>query len=211
MELHEALEIFGFKDGEDIDSTELKKRYRKLALKNHPDHGGDTDKFKDINEANSMLLNRLKIFEQIKRFKESQKVHAAIISLKDYISLYNGNTFKLSDGYILKKGNVKSNRIFIEIPYSIDISGYVIKSSTIVLYRIDDKYEIYVDIPDVDITQERDVKIQMLNKQMQFKMIGYTMAINLNFYDLVRVRLVLTRTLCNEEFYSENKGDKLEN
>lgn len=211
MELHEALEIFGFKDGEDIDSTELKKRYRKLALKNHPDHGGDADKFKDINEANSMLLNRLKIFEQIKRFKESQKVHAAIISLKDYISLYNGNTFKLSDGYILKKGNVKSNRIFIEIPYSIDISGYVIKSSTIVLYRIDDKYEIYVDIPDVDITQERDVKIQMLDKQMQFKMIGYTMAINLNFYDLVRLRLVLTRTLCNEEFYSENKGDKLEN
>lgn len=199
MELHEALEIFGFKDGEDINSTELKKRYRKLALKNHPDHGGDTDKFKDINEANSMLLNRLKIFEQIKRFKESQKVHAAIISLKDYISLYNGNTFKLSDGYILRKGNVKSNRIFIEIPYSIDISGYVIKSSTIVLYRIDDKYEIYVDIPDVDITQERDVKIQMLDKQMQFKMIGYTMAINLNFYDLVRVRLVLTRTLCSEE------------
>lgn len=199
MELHEALEIFGFKDGEDIDSTELKKRYRKLALKHHPDHGGDTDKFKDINEANSMLLNRLKIFEQIKRFKESQKVHAAIIGLKDYISLYSGNTFKLSDGYILKKGNVKSNRIFIEIPYSIDISGYVIKSSTIVLYRIDDKYEVYVDIPDVDITQERDVKIQMLDKQMQFKMIGYTMAINLNFYDLVRVRLVLTRTLCNEE------------
>lgn len=199
MELHEALEIFGFKDGEDIDSTELKKRYRKLALKNHPDHGGDTDKFKDINEANSMLLNRLKIFEQIKRFKESQKVHAAIIGFKDYISLYSGNTFKLSDGYILKKGNVKSNRIFIEIPYSIDISGYVIKSSTIVLYRIDDKYEIYVDVPDVDITQERDVKIQMLDKQMQFKMIGYTMAVNLNFYDLVRVRLVLTRTLCNEE------------
>lgn len=199
MELHEALEIFGFKDGEDIDSTELKKRYRKLAFKYHPDHGGDTDKFKDINEANSMLLYRLKIFEQIKRFKESQKVHAAIISLKDYISLYNGNTFKLSDGYILKKGNVKSNRIFIEIPYSIDISGYVIKSSTIVLYRIDDKYEIYVDIPDVDITQERDVKIQMLDKQMQFKMVGYTMAINLNFYDLVRVRLVLTRTLCSEE------------
>ena len=199
MELHEALEIFGFKDGEDIDSTELKKRYRKLAFKNHPDHGGDADKFKDINEANSMLLNRLKIFEQIKRFKESQKVHAAIISLKDYISLYNGATFKLSDGYILKKGNVKSNRIFIEIPYSIDISGYVIKSSTIVLYRIDDKYEIYVDIPDIDVTQERDVKIQILDKQMQFKMTGYTMAINLNFYDLVRVRLVLTRTLCNEE------------
>lgn len=198
MELHEALEIFGFKDGEDIDSTELKKRYRKLALKHHPDHGGDTDKFKDINEANSMLLNRLKIFEQIKRFKESQKVHAAIIGFKDYISLYSGNTFRLSDGYILKKGNVKSNRIFIEIPYSIDISGYIIKSSTIVLYRIDDKYEVYVDIPDVDITQERDVKIQMLDKQMQFKMTGYTMAINLNFYDLVRVRLVLTRTLCNE-------------
>ena len=36
-----ALEIFGFKDGRRYRIlTELKKRYRKLAFKYHPDHGG---------------------------------------------------------------------------------------------------------------------------------------------------------------------------
>lgn len=194
MELYEALNILGFKDGEDIDSTELKKRYRKLALKYHPDHGGDTEKFKEINEANSILLRRLKIFERIKKIRESQKTHSAVIRLKDYISLYYGATFTLSDGYVIKKSNIRSNQIFIEIPYSVDIAGYVLKSSEIFSYRLDDKYEVYVDIPDVDVTQVRDVKIQILDKKLQFKMTGYTIAVNLNFDDLVHVKLIINRT-----------------
>lgn len=194
MELYEALNILGFKDGEDIDSTELKKRYRKLALKYHPDHGGDTEKFKEINEANSILLRRLKIFERIKKIRESQKTHSAVIRLKDYISLYYGATFTLSDGYVIKKSNIRSNQIFIEIPYSVGIAGYVLKSSEIFSYRLDDKYEVYVDIPDVDVTQVRDVKIQILDKKLQFKMTGYTIAVNLNFDDLVHVKLIINRT-----------------
>lgn len=199
MELYEALSILGFKDGEDIDSVELKKRYRKLALKYHPDHGGDTEKFKEINEANSMLLQRLKLFERIKKIKESQKTHSAVIRLEDYISLYYGATFTLSDGYVLKKSNIKSNQVFIEIPYRIDIAGYVVKSSEILLYRLDDRYEVYADIPDVDVTQERDIKIQILDKNLQFKMTGCTIAVNLNFDDLVHVKLIVNRTPYNSD------------
>lgn len=35
--------------------TELKKLHRKLALKHHPDKGGDPEKFKEINEAYDVL------------------------------------------------------------------------------------------------------------------------------------------------------------
>lgn len=42
---------------EDADASAIKKAYRKLAQQNHPDKGGDADKFKEINEANDVLTS----------------------------------------------------------------------------------------------------------------------------------------------------------
>ena len=39
----------------DATPEQIKKAYRKLAAKNHPDAGGDEEKFKDINEAYEVL------------------------------------------------------------------------------------------------------------------------------------------------------------
>ena len=40
---------------EDANKDQLKKAYRKLAAQHHPDKGGDEDKFKEANEAYSIL------------------------------------------------------------------------------------------------------------------------------------------------------------
>ena len=39
----------------DATADEIKKAYRKLALVNHPDKGGDPDKFKEIQAAYEIL------------------------------------------------------------------------------------------------------------------------------------------------------------
>lgn len=39
---------------------DIKKAYRKMAMKHHPDRGGDEKAFKEVNEANDILSNREK-------------------------------------------------------------------------------------------------------------------------------------------------------
>ena len=45
---------------EDAKPAAIKKAYRKLAMKHHPDKGGDEKTFKQINEANDTLTNKQK-------------------------------------------------------------------------------------------------------------------------------------------------------
>ena len=51
--MREYYKILNVKDNASQD--EIKKAYRKLAIQNHPDKGGDSETFKKINEAYSVL------------------------------------------------------------------------------------------------------------------------------------------------------------
>lgn len=50
----------------DADENEIKKAYKKLALKHHPDKGGDVEKFKEISAAAEILSDpeKRKIYDQ---------------------------------------------------------------------------------------------------------------------------------------------------
>ncbi|GFH11068.1 uncharacterized protein HaLaN_06502 [Haematococcus lacustris] len=83
--------------GVDKNATpdELKKAHRKLALRFHPDKGGDPDKFKEINEAYDVLKDEKKreIYDQQRERKSEDVVHKLTASLEE---MYNGVTKKLS-------------------------------------------------------------------------------------------------------------------
>ena len=49
-DLYEILEL-----DKNVEHSEIKKKYRKLAIKHHPDKGGDENKFKEIAEAYQIL------------------------------------------------------------------------------------------------------------------------------------------------------------
>ncbi|MCA9348926.1 molecular chaperone DnaJ [Candidatus Saccharibacteria bacterium] len=55
MSKRDYYEVLGIDKSASAD--EIKKAYRRLAVKYHPDQGGDEEKFREINEANEVLSN----------------------------------------------------------------------------------------------------------------------------------------------------------
>lgn len=47
--------VLGVRDN--APKEECKRAYRKLCAKYHPDNGGDSDKFDEVNKAWSMIMN----------------------------------------------------------------------------------------------------------------------------------------------------------
>lgn len=50
---HEALAVLGLR--EPVDFATIKRRYRELAMRHHPDRGGSDDRLQRINEAMAVL------------------------------------------------------------------------------------------------------------------------------------------------------------
>ena len=58
---------------EDAKPAAIKKAYRKLAMKHHPDKGGDEIKFKEINEANEILTSdKRDEYDHLRKYGEPQ-------------------------------------------------------------------------------------------------------------------------------------------
>ena len=57
MKLYQALKEFEIRDGE-LTKEDLKKLFKKLALINHPDKGGDTIKMQNILDAYEVLKDQ---------------------------------------------------------------------------------------------------------------------------------------------------------
>ena len=78
---------------QNASDEEIKKAFRKLAVKYHPDHGGDEEKFKEISEAYETLSNpeKRKEYDQLLMF-------GGIPGQGGYSSNPYGNTYTYSSG-----------------------------------------------------------------------------------------------------------------
>lgn len=87
----EYYELLSLDKFEELTTSSLTKAYRKAALKNHPDKGGNVDAFKRVQEAFEILQSKLAEEEQSKYYKtigfsaEIEKVSIVI-----FISIMQG-------------------------------------------------------------------------------------------------------------------------
>jgi hypothetical protein len=94
--------IFKIEKISDITSEELTRRFRILAKKYHPDHGGSTIKFSLIHDAYSYLKKLMK--EHLK--KETKKFFNP-----NYLYYRNGNVYDIKKRRWVKvKGKIINTR-----------------------------------------------------------------------------------------------------
>lgn len=170
MELTEAYAIFGFTPHKEFSKEDVKRVYRKLALKHHPDHGGKQETFQKISEANERILEHVKVQDAIKSLSAYSKERTAIISLRELIGLYDGNKILLADGYELSSGNLKSNRVYLEVEYSVLMNGIKFTKNQLVAYRVSDKYQVDCLIADGKPKEPREIVIEILDKRVELKL-----------------------------------------
>jgi len=67
MNLNECYKLFGLKHIKETDEIDLKKRYRKLAMKFHPDKGGKREQFQFIQNSYECLIAECQMYSRKQR------------------------------------------------------------------------------------------------------------------------------------------------
>ena len=69
--------------------SEIKKAYRKLAVKHHPDKGGDEDKFKKISNAYEILSNK----DKRNQYDNTGSLESSFINPTDIFNHFFNHSF----------------------------------------------------------------------------------------------------------------------
>lgn len=113
MDRNKAHDILGVKHG--TSPQDIKSAYRRLAMKYHPDKGGDETKFKEINEAHDILINNKKPAMYHTQQRGGSHVHVSAAKKKSRANKTVLKIFNLSieEGYqgVTKKLSMQYQKI----------------------------------------------------------------------------------------------------
>jgi DnaJ-class molecular chaperone len=102
----------------DCSQEDIKKNYKFLAMKHHPDKGGDSEIFKDISEAYQILIDKDKKFNydnniNLNSFNSLNKIDPDDL----FRAFFNrdNNLFNYRDSLNKKNTNINLNNLFTNL------------------------------------------------------------------------------------------------
>lgn len=203
MNINEALELFGM-DLMEVSKDTLKKRYRELMKKNHPDLDGSTEIAQNINEAHSLLqdsLNRIAVTQANANARSNDK-RIFVITIDQLINIYSGKQLKTSgkEPVIIGIRDLKKLNILLNACVSIQYvnTGKTLNFESLTPYDIKDVYRVECGIPIKDISTPEPIKLKCLDKNIEINL-DNDKTIRLRFDNNVIVEVAIKRRVVTEE------------
>jgi curved DNA-binding protein CbpA len=214
MNYKEAFEILEI-DMSDINYSDitfeyLKKQFRKLALKHHPDKNGNTqestEKFKKINEAYNYLKKEIKYLnpEELEIDKEDNKSSLYIDILKNFmqtvfVGTYNDILSKIVND-IMIAGKKISIKLFDDLDKDTTLNIYSFLSSNRSILHLNE--DILDTIRQIVVKKYKNVEVFKLNP-------GINDLLNNNLYKLYVNNELFLVPLWHNESYFDCSGSEI--
>jgi len=200
MELEKALEIFEISDIASETLGSLKKKYRKLMTKYHPDNqGGNTELAASVSSAYSILKETVEKIEAYKAITESKKEkYNIIIPLSQLIKLYGGSKITLGNGEDKKEFGIKDvqkHGALIIIDTALTHNGFSYNFSTIQRWDISDNYKINCAIYVDNLVDEEKITVRLEDKVKDFSFSSQTISIKLSFLYNISVVVIIDKKI----------------
>lgn len=186
MNIQESLALFGIVNLSNENEQSLKRLYKRLMTKYHPDnYSGDDTEAKNISVAYRILKDTLINLNKIEKINKNNVLYkeSILIDLDTLIKLYKDKeiVLKSKDNKVKTIGikDLHINKVFIVINWSIITNGVVNNYTNICIWNTDDKYKIDCDIYVKDIKEECNIKVAILDKEKEYNIRSQSIRLNL--------------------------------
>lgn len=204
MGLNEALDIFNIEDITQETEDTVKKKYRILMRKYHPDNNnGDNTKAVNLSSAYEIIKEALVKLVQYSQIQKQSEKLTVVIPLHKLIELYKGGTLTLGSGEkqrVFSNKDIQKHNTLVISDVTITHNGIVHNFNNVQPWSIGDNYEVNCDIYVDDITQKEVVIIQVddYRKEISFTSQSVVMRVTLDYNVNVSVRIT-KKTLAKED------------
>jgi DnaJ-class molecular chaperone len=211
MNYEKAMQVLEIDKYEDLSLDHIKKQYRKLALKNHPDKNGNTqesnEKFQQINEAYHCLKREIKDFfheEEDEQEQEDSPPSLYMEILKGFLKTvfegrYNEVVAQIV-GNIITAGKKMSLKLFDDLDRNTALNIYTFLSNNRSIFHL--SKDTLDTVREMLIKKYSDVEVYQLNPSI-------TDLLNNNLYKLHIGKSLFLVPLWHNESYFDNNGHEI--
>lgn len=200
MKIKQALQIFKINSITEETSETLKKKFKRLMIKHHPDNNlhkkSDISPY-DVQEAYQLLKEVLGMYEIVRIRERSQNKPTVLITLHDLIDIYSGKDVTRGESDKINKQNLSRFTPYIITTLDIQYNGLTTSEKSIQLKELEDKYEVMCNITVENITDEATVKIFIgdIEREITFK--GASIRYIISFDFNIKVHVIINKIIKN--------------